>query len=75
MSWLAQSRNRVCCYLLDERLKKGQVPDLFERYLYYLHFFGVPVLSIAAREPDQNAHTDVHFHGFIRVSTSEFPQI
>ena len=37
MSWLAQSRNPFRVNLLDGRLKKGQVIDLFEWYLYHLH--------------------------------------
>jgi hypothetical protein len=44
MSWLAQSKNRFRCYLLDGRIKKGQVADLFKRscttctFSSYLYF-------------------------------------
>lgn len=39
MSWLAQSRNPFRVNLLDGRLKKGQVGNLFEWYLYHLPFY------------------------------------
>lgn len=66
MSYFAQSRNHLRGYLLDGRLKKGQVHYLFDRSLYHLAF----VHNLSSRShtiASQNRPTGMGFSHFAEV--------
>jgi hypothetical protein len=66
LSSFAQSRNPVKGYLLDGRLKKGQVHYLSNRSLYHLAFLR-NLFSRSSSTAPQNRLAGARFSGFLRT--------